>query len=105
MVKSKGLSLIEVLVTLVIIVIGLLGVFTVQINAKRVSYDAEQRSIASNLMLSMFERMRANASALDSYVTPNTGLGNITLTAQCTSSSTCTTQDRFTCTKFINKHH
>ncbi len=91
--KNKGVSLIEVMITLLILAIGLLGVFSVQINSKRVKYDSEQRSIASGLVLSMVERMRSNAEILENYATANTGVGTVVLAAACTSAANCDAED------------
>lgn len=74
--------MIEVLVTLVIIAIGFLGVLNLQINAKRVGYDATQRTIASSLVQDMLERMRANTNSLASYATAGNGLGGTTITSE-----------------------
>ena len=66
--KSKGMTFIEVLVALVIIVVGILGAVALQATAKKGSFDAMQRSLASSLAQDIIERMRNNdATALVSY--------------------------------------
>ncbi len=63
-----GLSLIEVLVALFIMVTGILGAVAMQASAKKGSFDAMQRSIASALAQDILERMRSNdATILESY--------------------------------------
>lgn len=107
--NSKGISLIEVLITLLVMSVGMLGVLGLQVNAKRVNYDATQRTLAAGLVQNMVERMRANPGdagnlsagvaadiTLDSYVTPSGGLGGSVIVAEptaCSSSSPCTGQE------------
>jgi type IV pilus assembly protein PilV len=68
--RQKGMTLIEVLVALVILVIGILGAVAMQASAKKGSFDAMQRSVASALAQDIIERMRSNDSdilILESY--------------------------------------
>lgn len=66
--QPKGMTLIEVLIALVILVTGILGTVALQVTAKKASFDAMQRSLASSLVQNIVERMRSNdASALDQY--------------------------------------
>ena len=58
--KEKGMTFIEVLIALVIIVTGILGAVAMQATAKKGSFDALQRSLASALAQDMLERMRSN---------------------------------------------
>jgi type IV pilus assembly protein PilV len=59
--NQQGMSFIEVLVGLVILVTGILGAVAMQITAKQGSFDAMQRSLASSLAQDIIARMRANA--------------------------------------------
>jgi type IV pilus assembly protein PilV len=61
--KSKGFSLIEVLVAVLVLAIGLLGVAALQINATRANQSAELRSQASMLAYFILDAMRANREA------------------------------------------
>lgn len=61
---QKGLTLIEVLVALFILVTGILGAVAMQASAKKGSYDAMQRSVASALAQDIIERMRSNSPTL-----------------------------------------
>lgn len=58
--RSGGMTLIEVLVTLVIISVGLLGVAALQLATVRNNYDAFVRSQAAVLAADILDRMRSN---------------------------------------------
>ena len=62
--KVKGFTLLEILVTLVILAIGLLGVASLQLNALRFSHSAYMRTQASLLAYDMADRMRANRNSI-----------------------------------------
>lgn len=67
--KQKGMTFLEVLIALVILVTGILGAVALQAVAKKSSFDAMQRSVASSLAQDIVERMRGNSSAnLDDYI-------------------------------------
>lgn len=71
---SKGLTFIEVLVAVFILVTGILGAVAMQATAKKGSFDAMQRSVASALAQDIIERMRSNnAKALAGYAATNYG--------------------------------
>lgn len=73
--KQKGMTFIEVLIALVIMVTGILGAVAMQATAKKSSFDAMQRSLASSLAQDIIERMRSNdAAALGSYVGTDYGV-------------------------------
>ncbi len=61
--KEQGMTFIEVLIALVIMVTGILGAVAMQATAKQSSFDAMQRSLASSLAQDILERMRSNSSA------------------------------------------
>ena len=58
--QSKGFSMIEVLVTVLILAIGLLGLASMQVQALKGSADGGQRGKAVWLAQEIAERMRAN---------------------------------------------
>jgi type IV pilus assembly protein PilV len=66
--SSRGLTLVEVLVTLVIISVGLLGVAALQLTTVRNNYDSFVRSQAAMLASDMLDRMRANRNRAKEYV-------------------------------------
>lgn len=60
--KHFGMSLIEVMVAMVILATGILGAVAMQASAKKSSFDAMQRSLASSLAQDIIERMRSNSA-------------------------------------------
>lgn len=66
---QKGTSLIEVLVTLLIFAVGLLGFAGLQVNALQSTSDSAQRSQAVWINQELAERMRANAEASNAVYT------------------------------------
>lgn len=60
---SKGSSLIEVLITLLIFAVGLLGFAGLQVNALQSTGDSSQRSQAVWITQELAERVRANSAA------------------------------------------
>jgi len=58
--SQKGLTLVEILVTLVIISVGLLGVAALHLTSLKNGYDSSSRSRATWLANDIADRMRAN---------------------------------------------
>lgn len=58
--QSRGATLIEVLIAVLVLAVGILGLMGLQINGKRTTYEALQRSAAVNLAQDMMNRMRTN---------------------------------------------
>ncbi len=91
--KQAGMTFIEVLIALFIMVTGILGAVAMQATAKKGSFDAMQRSLASGLAQDIVELMRNNdASTLALYTTNSPyGTGKITNPPTCNSNaSLCT---------------
>lgn len=61
---QRGATLIEILVTMLIVSFGLLGVAGLQLNSVRYQQTAELRGIAYSQVQNIAERIRANAAAL-----------------------------------------
>ena len=57
---NKGFSLLEVLISVVVLSFGLLAIAALQINSKAAGYGAVQRSLATQLAQEISEKMRAN---------------------------------------------
>ncbi len=96
--RGRGMSLIEVLVSLVILSLGVLAVAALQLVSKRNNADAGQRTIAAQLAYDVIERMRANSTqaTLAAYLTGDSPVGrnsrgNTEPTPNCSiSTSPCT---------------
>ncbi len=70
--KNKGFTLLEVLITVVILALGLLGVAGLQITSLRDNLRAEHQGKAAQLAYDMADRMRSNVdrnnlTGLDNY--------------------------------------
>lgn len=87
MAKSQGMTFIEVLIALVIMVTGILGAVAMQATAKKGSFDAMQRSLASSIAQDIIERMRSNnRTTLALYAASSPyGSGKITSALACNS--------------------
>ncbi len=71
-----GFTLIEVMITVLVLAIGLLGIVKLQVTAKKSTHQAWQRSLAVNLADNIIERIRINPSRAADY---HTGLGTAAL--------------------------
>ncbi|WP_160797466.1 type IV pilus modification protein PilV [Craterilacuibacter sinensis] len=59
--RQRGFSLVEVLVSVIVVAFGLLGLAALNIKTLQSSHIAYQRSVASELAGNLAERMRANS--------------------------------------------
>lgn len=66
-----GYSHLQLLITVLIIGVGVLGMSAMQLSARQVAYDGLQRSIATLLVQDIIERIRSNPAALPEYVVDN----------------------------------
>ena len=84
--RQRGFSLVEILVTLVIVMIGLMGLAGVQVRAHQAELESYQRAQALVLVADMADRINANRKAPQCYAittdtvngTPYLGTGNNT---------------------------
>jgi type IV pilus assembly protein PilV len=67
--RESGTTLIEVLVTLVIIAFGLLGLAGLQVRLQQTEFEAYQRTQALLLLADMADRIAVNRTAALTYVT------------------------------------
>ena len=65
--SQQGVTLIEVLVTLIIVVIGLLGIVSLQVATMKNTVATNQRYQATLLAYDMAERMRTNSHNIADY--------------------------------------
>lgn len=73
--EQQGISLIEVMVTVLILAIGLLGMAGLQSRLQVTEMEAYQRSQALLLLKDMEGRLISNRNNAGSYVTATTGVG------------------------------
>jgi len=64
---QSGFSLLELLVSLVIFSIGLLGIAGLQVVSKQSNYESQQRTIASQVAYALLEDMRTNGPGISIY--------------------------------------
>ena len=87
--RQGGMGMIEVLVAVLVFAVGILGMAAMQLAAKRSSFEATQRSIATSLARDIIERMRSNPEQLDAYVVTDLGSASVSYTTDCNVSA-CT---------------
>lgn len=71
-----GMSMIEVLISMVITSVGILGLAKLEISSKQNNFQSVERITAAYLAKDMISRMRANPTGLIYYVT-NTGTNTL----------------------------
>ncbi|MDX1610251.1 MAG: type IV pilus modification protein PilV [Halofilum sp. (in: g-proteobacteria)] len=71
--NQRGFGMLEVLITLLILAVGLLGLAGLQLRAQRVELEAFQRVQALILLEDMAARLRSNPEAARCYETVGTG--------------------------------
>ena len=77
-IQQRGFSLLELLVSLTIFSVGLLGIAGLQVLSKQASYEGQQRTIASQVAYGVLEDMRTNGSGVSIYVAvPDLGGGKL----------------------------
>ena len=90
--KQTGVSLIEVMISIVIFSIGLMGMGALQITALQTTSDSYLRTLASFQAYDMAERMRANTAGVSANLYNNiSGTGTaVNCTPDCTPSEIAT---------------
>lgn len=87
--SESGITMIEVLITMVIVSVGLLGVAAMILNSVENNRSAYQRTQASTLAYDMADRIRANPKTADSYNSFNTDGASQTVPACLSSDVGC----------------
>ncbi|HEY8570577.1 type IV pilus modification protein PilV [Microbulbifer sp.] len=85
--KQTGATLIEVLITIVILAVGLLGLSATQVMTLKNSNNAHQRYLAALAAHEMVERMRANPDGVETGAYDNKEVTGAETAVACT--STC----------------
>lgn len=95
--RSRGATLIEILITVLIMAFGLIGLVGLQTQSLKHTADTSQQSQATWMAHEIAERMRANTSALSDYELTNFATSSCatspTKSCQVSSSDTCTSQE------------
>lgn len=86
--KQSGLSLVESMISLLVISIGLLGIASLQINAMRLNSSSYWHSQAIMAAHNMADRIRANEVEINNYIGINTFTGTYNQDCQ---ANPCTT--------------
>jgi type IV pilus assembly protein PilV len=87
---QEGFSLVEVLVSVLILGIGLLGLAALQVRGLRTSQMSMQRSVATQLAYDIADRMRANSKGVEAGYYNNKTAGT---NADACESASCTAED------------
>lgn len=92
---QKGIGMVEVLIALLLLAMGVLGFSALQIRAVEATNEALNRVQAMNLARDLAERIRANRTAYEDYVTALTATTQATSTnpacVQTSTTNPCTT--------------
>jgi type IV pilus assembly protein PilV len=87
--RTRGFSLIEILVTIVIVAIGLLGIAGLQARLQLSEMEAYQRTQALMLLQDISNRIAANRANANDYLTANAPVGTgDSLPTDCSASTT-----------------
>jgi len=91
--RQSGLGLFEVLITMALTAIGLMGLAALQVQGLMNNESAYQKSQATVLAYDIADRMRANMSSIDNYLTSYMTLAEATAAGVqegCQTSTGCT---------------
>jgi type IV pilus assembly protein PilV len=91
--RQRGTSLVEVLVTVIVLAFGLLGIAALQAKAQVGNLEAYQRAQAVVLLQDMRARMSSNGANAASYVT-STPLGTGTSADDCSGAADAAARDK-----------
>jgi type IV pilus assembly protein PilV len=92
--RQRGVSLIEVLVTMVVLAFGLLGLAAFQGKAQVGSIESYQRAQAAVLLQDMQSRLTGNSADADSYVTTDPLGTDDTLNIDCSAEAAGSARDK-----------
>ena len=85
--RQEGFNLIEILISVVVVAVGLLGLAALQLNNIRYNHSAHLRSVAISQATGMIDRMRANYSGVKAgYYNNLSGIPTATSCTICSNS-------------------
>lgn len=89
--SNRGSSMMEILVSIMILSFGSLGVAGLQVTSKRAHHESKQQLTAAFLANDIIEKMRNNTTVLAAYASAAVGGGSITTepSPNCSAASTC----------------
>ena len=90
---ERGMTMLEVLITIVILAFGLLGIAGLQARMQVAEIEAYQRAQAVVLLQEMVDRINANRKNATSYVTPVTEPLGTDSTLDCSAPATVAAKD------------
>lgn len=67
--RQRGVSLLEVMITVIVVSVGLIGMAGLQVATKRAGFQASQRTLALTLANDMMQRITLNPGNLAAYAT------------------------------------
>ncbi len=88
--KCKGFSMIEVLVSVIVLAVGLLGLSGLQVLGLKNNQDAYHRTQLTVLAYDIADRMRANVSSVTDYVDYTSSTHGSHTMDSCSGTSGCT---------------
>jgi len=88
--RQSGVSLLEVLISIVVLTVGLLGTAHMQTTGLVNNQRAYQRSQATLLAYDIADRMRANSASINNYLTSYMELEDAEAQENCKSTESCT---------------
>lgn len=92
--RSKGFSMVEVLVALIVLGVGMLGMASLYVTTLRANSSAQSRTQAVNLASDIADRIRANRTAIAAYRTASTAGANHNCTdTAATAATNCSPAD------------
>lgn len=84
--RQRGVTLIEVLVSMVIFSVGILGMSALQVRVLQQTHDQKQRDVAIWRAQALMDRITINSAAVDTYITSinNNDFCEVAPTVTCT---------------------
>jgi type IV pilus assembly protein PilV len=91
--EQHGFSMIEILVSTVVLAVGLLGFASLQVNGLKNNQSAYYRSQATQLAYDIADRMRANPNSATDYLSTNLLAADAVAQPDCLSTDGCSSSE------------